>query len=145
VIELGAGTGAITRTLLGQRAHFDSFAIIERSSRLAHGLSRRFPGLAIHPICASQLDTLHRGQVDAMTVVSSLPFRSLPREDRKRIEQAIIRLSRRSREFRMIQYSYLGCLPFPLGDLAPLQWTRRRTVLVNLPPATVWVLAPRTP
>ena len=145
VIELGAGTGAITRALLGQRTHFDSLSIIERSPRLAECLSRRFPGLAVHRLCASQLDTLHRGRLDVTTVVSSLPFRSLPREDRQRIEQAILRLSHRSREFRFIQYSYLGRQPFALGDQNPLQWTRRRTILANLPPATVWVLAPRLP
>ena len=96
----------------------------------------------MHPVCASRLDTLLKGPLDTISVVSSLPFRSLPQGDRKQIEQAILRLSRHSRTFRFIQYSYLGRLPFPVDSAHPLQWTRRRTVLGNLPPATVWVLAP---
>ena len=142
VIELGAGTGAITRALFGQRAQFDSLAAVERSPHLAQLLAHRFPGLAVHPVCASRLDTLLKGPLDTISVVSSLPFRSLPQGDRKQIEQAILRLSRHSRTFRFIQYSYLGRLPFPVDSTHPLQWTRRRTVLGNLPPATVWVLAP---
>jgi hypothetical protein len=98
----------------------------------------------VHPVCASRLDTLLKGPLDTISVVSSLPFRSLPQGDRKQIEQAILRLSRHSRTFRFIQYSYLGRLPFPVDSTHPLQWTRRRTVLGNLPPATVWVLAPIT-
>lgn len=144
VIELGAGTGAVTRALYRQRAHFASLSVIERSPGLAEGLVRRFPGLAVHAACASQLDALHPGPTDVLTIVSSLPFRSLPRADGHRIRRAIVRLSGRSGTFRLIQYSYLGRLPFALWDGAPLQWTRRRTVLGNLPPATVWVLAPRT-
>lgn len=145
VIELGAGTGAITRALFGQRAHFDSLAVIERSPHLAQLLAHRFPGLTVHPVCASRLDTLVGEPPETLSVVSSLPFRSLPRDDHRRIEQAILRLGRHSRSFRFIQYSYLGRQPFPVDSAHPLQWTRRRTVLGNLPPATVWVLAPRPP
>jgi hypothetical protein len=87
------GTGAITRALFGQRAHFDSLAAVERSPHLAQVLAHRFPGLAVHPVCASRLDTLLKGPLDTISVVSSLPFRSLPQEDRKQIEQAILRLA----------------------------------------------------
>lgn len=87
VIELGAGTGAITRALFGQRAHFDSLAVIERSPHLAQVLSHRFPGLTVHPVCASRLDTLVGEPPETLSVVSSLPFRSLPQEDHRRIEQ----------------------------------------------------------
>ena len=139
---LSTSSGVSSVLLFGQRAHFDSLAAVERSPHLAQLLAHRFPGLAVHPVCASRLDTLLKGPLDTISVVSSLPFRSLPQGDRKQIEQAILRLSRHSRTFRFIQYSYLGRLPFPLDSTHPLQWTRRRTVLGNLPPATVWVLAP---
>lgn len=142
VIELGAGTGSITSALFEMRGQFESFHVIERSRRLADCLGRRFPGLDIRPVCASMLDAIHDGPVDRVTVVSSLPFRSLEGADRIKIVQALWRQNAKSRLFRFIQYSYGGQVPFQdHGD--QLHWSRRQTVWANIPPATVWVLTPR--
>ena len=142
VIELGAGTGAITRALLDLRSEFESFHVIERSRRLADGLGRQFPGLDVRAACASTLDAIHSGPVDQVTIVSSLPFRSLRPTDRARILQALRRQQAKSESLRFIQYSYGGRVPFP-GQGDQLEWSRRQTVWANIPPATVWVLAQR--
>ena len=105
VIELGAGTGAITRALYPHRQRFDRFSVVERSARLAQGLVHRFAGLPVHSICASEFDLLVADGVEAMTVVSSLPFRSLPSADRHAVLGAVMRMSHRCRQFRFIQYS----------------------------------------
>ena len=69
-------------------------------------------------------------------------FRSLQAADRIRIVQALRRQHAKSGSFRFIQYSYGRLAPFhDPGD--QLHWSRVRTVWANLPPATVWVLAPR--
>ena len=140
VIELGAGTGAITRALFPHRHRFDSFSVVERSERLAHGLAHCFAGLPVHPICASAFDLLVADGVEAMTVVSSLPFRSLPAADRQAVVAAVLRMSQRCGQFRFIQYSYLGRLPFQ-APASNLHWSRGDTVFANLPPARLWVLA----
>lgn len=151
VIEIGAGTGAITAALVTQAHRFASLHVIERDARLVDGLRRRFPGTPVHATCASQLDSLHDGPLDHVTLVSSLPFASLPAADRAQLLAAITRLAARSRRWRLLQYNYGARRPFAPGlpfaaDGVPPVWTRLCTVWRNLPPATVWQLAaPRTP
>lgn len=76
---------------------------------------------------------------NTLTLVSSLPFRSLPSGDRQRLSDAIAKLSAATPHFRLIQYSYFGKLPFP-SPAKHLAWRRKHTVMRNLPPATLWVL-----
>lgn len=143
VYEIGAGTGSITQALFDLRRHFDSFHVIEQSPRLADCLRRRFPGVNVHRACASRLDEIHAGPLERLTVVSSIPFRSLQPADRIRIVSALWRQQARCGSFRFIQYSYGAGVPFSdQGD--HLHWERRQTVWANLPPATVWVLAPHS-
>ena len=144
VIELGAGTGAITRALFDLRGEFDSFHVIEQAWRLAEGLRRQFPGLDVRAVCASSLDAIHVGPVDRVTIVSSLPFRSLRPADRHKILQSLRRQHAKCQSLRFIQYSYGGRVPFR-GQGEQLEWSRRQTVWANMPPATVWLLAQRPP
>lgn len=142
VIEIGAGTGSITRALFELRSQFESFNVIEQSPRLADCLRRRFPGVDVHAMCASNLDQIHAGPVDRVTIVSSIPFRSLQPADRVKIIGALWRQQAQCRSFRFIQYSYGRVVPFRIhGD--HFHWSRRQTVWANIPPATVWVLAPQ--
>lgn len=142
VIEIGAGTGAITQALVQHRQAFASLQVVESNTRLAEGLRQRFPGTAVHTCCASRLDELLAGPVERLTLVSSLPFGSLTPADRQQVLAAIARQAARSRHWRLLQYSYGGRLPFPPGG--PAQgWTRLHTVWRNLPPATLWQLSPR--
>ena len=139
VIELGAGTGAITRGLLEARAQMSGLIAFEKAPELAACLQKKFPGLTIHPGCASAVGQLQLPGENTLTLVSSLPFRSLPSGDRHRLSDAIAKLSAATPHFRLIQYSYFGKLPFP-SPAAHLAWRRKHTVMRNLPPATLWVL-----
>ncbi len=142
VVELGAGTGAITAALVRSGAAFDSLQVMECNPRLADGLRRRFPGTAVHACCASRLDELHPGTIDRLTLVSSIPFGSLSAADRDRLLAAIARQTARCRDWRLLQYSYGGAR-LPFAPAGPAQgWTRLHTVWRNLPPATLWRLAP---
>lgn len=142
VIELGAGTGAVTQALLAVREQLHYLVALEKSPELAHGLLKRFPELPVLALCASQLEELTLPQHKRLTLVSSLPFASLPADDCRRLCESIKRISQRYREFQLIQYSYFGKTPFtsPSGNLV---WTRGPTILCNLPPATVWTLEKR--
>lgn len=139
VIELGAGTGSITEALFEVRHHLIELIAIEKSPELATNLCQKFPSIAIYSHCASELEHLFKPQHDTLTLVSSLPFRSLPRRDKRRVSDSIARISEQIPNFRLIQYSYFGRLPFPCPT-KNLVWRRRRTIVRNLPPATLWVL-----
>lgn len=139
VIELGAGTGAITQALLNVCDQLHYLAAIEKSPELACSLLQRFPELTVLTLCASKIEQLRLPAHERLTVVSSLPFASLPKHECRHVCDSINRISSRYRHFRLIQYSYFGRTPFA-SPSADLVWTRGPTVLWNLPPATVWTL-----
>lgn len=139
VIELGAGTGSITRALFDVRHRMTELIAIEKTPELAVRLHQKFPGVRIHVHCASEVERLSLPPHSNLTLVSSLPFRSLPVRDTHRLSSAIARISETASHFRLIQYSYFGRLPFP-SPTKSLVWRRKHTIVRNLPPATVWVL-----
>ncbi|SAK91211.1 methyltransferase type 11 [Caballeronia ptereochthonis] len=78
VVELGAGTGAVTQALLERGVRPDRLLVVERSPALVAHLSARFPELRIIQGDARNLGLFlaQEGRVDA--IVSSVPLRSLP-------------------------------------------------------------------
>lgn len=144
VIEIGAGTGAITQALVQHRNAFASLNVMERDARLAEGLRRRFPGTAVHACCASRLDELHPAPIDRLTLVSSIPFASLLPADRSRLLTALVRQTARASHWRLLQYSYGTRQPFQPA-LPAHAWTQLQTVWRNIPPARLWQLAAAAP
>lgn len=109
VVELGAGTGAITAALLERRIPLNRVVVIERSSKLVRLLKKRFPDLCIINGDAQFLDQLldqHFGKathpVDVL--VSSLPLRSLPKSVVQAIEVQLEQVL--SKNGRFIQFTY---------------------------------------
>ena len=78
VIELGAGTGSITRALFEIRHRMTELIAVEKTPELAVRLRQKFPGMRIHVHCASEVERLSLPRHSNLTLVSSLPFRSLP-------------------------------------------------------------------
>lgn len=81
VVELGAGTGGVTRALLDAMPPDGRLLAIERTARFVHSLSRIEDGrLEVVHGCASaigaELDC--RGLPAADVVVSGIPFSTLP-------------------------------------------------------------------
>ena len=142
VIEIGAGTGAITGALLAQRDKFGGLTVLEKSPRMAALLAQRYPETTIRVACASELADQRFPRDVPLTIVSSLPFRSLPARDVASICAMIERLKDHHAGFRFIQYSYFGRVPFPSEGMC-MEWRQRRTVFNNMPPATIWVLQDR--
>src|SRR5438309_1469751 len=79
VLEIGAGTGAVTRALLARNVDPQRLIIIERDPSLAAFLRQEFPGVRVRCGEAVHLSRILSaesvGRVD--TVVSSLPLRNL--------------------------------------------------------------------
>jgi phospholipid N-methyltransferase len=139
VVELGAGTGAVTEALLEHGLPPEQLVPVEISDNMVRHLRQRFPGLNVLGGDAAKLDALllqhlpgARGHVSH--IVSSLPLRSLPLPVVVRIIREVKRLL--SPDGTFIQYTYnLTCNGYrPLED-----FQRYATSLVwrNLPPARV--------
>ncbi|MEX0853557.1 MAG: methyltransferase domain-containing protein [Bauldia sp.] len=138
VLELGPGTGPVTAALIERGIAPERIVAVEFNPDFCALLVERFRGLSVVAGDAYDLDgTLPPGLAGPYAaVVSSLPLRNRPRQERRRlIENALDRVLPGG---RLIQFSYgLG----PPVAAAPGRFTVERTALVlaNLPPARVWV------
>lgn len=136
VVELGAGTGPITKELRS-RLPYASLVAVEMQPSLAQQLRNKFSGLDVREDLAHEvLDGLV--YPDPVAVVSSLPFRSLPQDMRELTVASIERLLRRVPGSRLVQFTYQPRAPFEAA--ADFRWHKTCSVWRNAPPAGVWVL-----
>lgn len=139
LVELGAGTGAVTRALRESHPHVP-LVVVEAEPRLAEHLRRNFPEADVRAQWAH--DVLD-GLVDAPSqtvIVSSLPFRSLPKTVRNRTVKAVCDFLTSDPLRRLVQFTYQPRPPFELPPHFDLRWHRASMVWRNAPPAGVWVL-----
>lgn len=138
VVELGAGTGAVTQALLDRGISPSKLLVVEFSPEFVHRLRERFPAVKIIQGNAAHLDSLLPPGTTVNTVVSSLPLCSLPRSDTFAIVQQWNRLFRQSGG-RVVQFTYnLGRPPWQRLVETPLG--RRHVIGANIPPAQVFTL-----
>jgi phosphatidylethanolamine/phosphatidyl-N-methylethanolamine N-methyltransferase len=136
VVELGAGTGPVTKELRSQLPNASLIAV-EMQPSLAQQLRNRFPGLDVRQNLAHEvLDSLD--YTDPVAVVSSLPFRSLPKDMREVTVASIEHLLRRVPGSRLVQFTYQPRAPFEASS--DFCWHKTCSVWRNAPPAGVWVL-----
>ena len=142
VIELGVGTGAITRFLRNAIPSRDSYLGLELDADLVRSLNKKFPDMNI--ICGNAADaySIHKemGLGKVRYMVCCLPFVSLPKEVSDNVLAEIIKFMDEGCELRIFQYAHGYFLP-PAIKLREFLKTRygksKRSPLVlkNVPPA----------
>jgi phospholipid N-methyltransferase len=146
VIELGPGTGALTRALLARGVPLHRLALVEADPQLADALGRRYPEAIILRMDAARLgDTAPLfGDERACAVVSGLPLLSMPPVQVAAIMQGVFERQLRSGGM-FYQFTYGPRCPLPPALLAQLNLQARRVggALFNLPPATVYCISRR--
>ncbi len=142
LIELGAGTGAITEGLR-ERHPMVPTVVVELQPELAQHLRERFAGIEVRAEPAHVVLDDHLHGPPGAVVVSSLPFRSLPSPWRERTSLAIEHFLMAQPGRRLVQYTYQPRVPFELTHASALQWRRVGVVWRNAPPAWVWELRGR--
>lgn len=138
VLELGAGTGAITKALVHHHG-IAQVRAVELNATLASGLSKRFTGLDVEQGSAqAALARIPSDCFEPLALVSSLPFRSLPASVAREIQGCLVRALSAHPNAWLVQYTYQPRQPFeaPPG----FDWARTARVWRNFPPAGVWVL-----
>ena len=137
IVELGGGTGSITRALLESGLPTDRLIVVERDRTLAALLRQRFPGVKIVRGDAADLGALLEplgvSSIDA--VVSSLPLLSLPKALRRRIVDESFALLGDHGIFVQYTYGVVSPLSAPEFSLVGEQAER---IWRNFPPAVVW-------
>lgn len=144
VIEIGAGTGAVTRAILALGYPSEQLFALERDPQFVRWLRHNLPGVGVVKACASEVDRVVRRGIPT-TIVSSLPFKSMARAEALRCAGALTCALGGSPASRLVQYSYGFGMPPPFDAPPELQWAKAGVVLRNVPPATVWTLQRRNP
>ena len=140
VVELGAGTGQVTKALLAAGIEPQRLTLIERDGELAAFLRRHFPGPRIIEGDAARLPRLlaDNGVAPVAAVVSSLPLLSLPAEIVKGIVEGVFEALPRGAA--LVQFTYGPTPPVPRGLRQNLRLVgvRGHRIWRNVPPAVVW-------
>ena len=137
VIELGPGTGVITKAILKRGVAPQNLYAIEFSEEFIPGLRKRFPGVNfihgdavdIHKL----VDEYNIGICDC--VISALPLLNFPVTKRIRLVNAALDIVGPGRP--IVQFSYGPRPPVPPRDR---HFTVKHldTVIRNIPPAKIW-------
>lgn len=140
VLELGAGTGVISRALLAGGVPADKITVVEIVPDMARHLAVTLPGVDVIEGDARALpDLLPRAQHGRIgTVVCGIPLVLLPLAQQRRFIDAIEAVAP-GRGF--LHYSYCATSPLPWRKHG-LTARREAWTPMNFPPASVWRYTP---
>src|SRR3954464_8394019 len=140
VVELGAGTGEVTKAMLAAGIPAKRMALVERDPELAAFLRRHFRGPQIVEGDAARLPKLLAGAgiSKIAAVVSGLPLLSLPGDVVTGIVHGVFEALPRGAA--LVQFTYGPAPPVPkaLRENLHLVGAHGRRIWRNVPPAVVW-------
>ena len=133
ILELGPGTGAITKGILKSGISATQLTVLEISPQFAEQLKKNFPDITVIQGNATQLSK-HVENKKFDTIISSLPLRSLPKADLEKILQEIPKVLSQQGKFIQFTYAIFGREKF-----LPENYQLEKTFIEwrNVPPARV--------
>jgi phosphatidylethanolamine/phosphatidyl-N-methylethanolamine N-methyltransferase len=144
VLELGPGTGPITRQIQRVIASPDNYLGIERDPHFVKVLVQRFPAMRfVEGSAEAAVRHLEEAGINNLrAIISGLPFATLPRTVQDRIIVSVDRLLKPGMVFRTFQYLHALAMPGALRFRAKMRsrfgpCRISRPVVLNLPPAVV--------
>jgi phosphatidylethanolamine/phosphatidyl-N-methylethanolamine N-methyltransferase len=145
VVELGAGTGEVTKALLAAGIERHRLALVERDRELAGFLRGHFAGPQIIQGDAAMLPGLlvANGVERVAVVVSSLPLLSLPADVVDAIVEGVFEVLPRGSALVQFTYGPKSPVPRHLLERLSLVGTSGRRIWRNVPPAVVWTFRRR--
>lgn len=137
VLELGPGTGVITRAILNQGVHPKNLYCVEYSDTFTERLVRIFPDINILNGDAFRLDDVLGDKKDQMfnTIITSMPLLNFPMANRISLINDL--LDRLPNGRPIILFSYSATAPVP-DDGQNFKKKSINWVFRNMPPARVW-------
>ncbi len=145
VVELGSGTGAITRFILERLGRHTTFLALELDPVATRELRQRFPELVVYSDSAEHLQKYlaRHGRKKVDCVISGLPWANMTAETQERILAAVFRVLKPGGMFTTFAYLHASWLPtarrfrerlarhFGTVKVSPTVWR-------NFPPAYVY-------
>jgi len=137
VVEIGAGTGAITRQILAAGVAPQDLSIVEMNPKFCSALKIKFPECNVLEMDAQELGSLPVENVGM--VISGLPLLSIPEPVQHNILKGAFELMRPGGKY--VQFTY-GPKPPVAPDVRTtldLKWRTLKKIWLNLPPAMPYV------
>jgi phospholipid N-methyltransferase len=163
ILEVGPGTGAVTRQIVRHLIAGDRLDVVEINAEFVALLERSFNEEWAFQFCRDQLHIIHRGieEVEGHDVydmiISALPLNSFPPQQVREIFKAYTRLLKPGGTLSYYEYVWIRQLTTPfvnhserrrLGEVGDVvsryirsYQVRSQQVLINVPPAVVRHLA----
>jgi phosphatidylethanolamine/phosphatidyl-N-methylethanolamine N-methyltransferase len=136
VLELGPGTGVVTRAILERGIAPERLTALEYNPEFATMVAGRYPGVRVIVGDAFDLEThLDGPKTGFAAVLSSMPLVNFPNGLREKLVADVFARLQPGAPF--VQFSYR--LGPPIAPPPGVTLTRAAVVWLNLPPARVWV------
>ena len=146
VIELGAGTGNMTQSLLNRGVPLADLLSVEKDSEMHRRLAERFSGIRAVQGDAADIAAIAAAQrLDRVkAVVSGLPLIGMPYDIRRRIVAGVFDVLAEGGIFVQFTYTLVSPVHPSIMDSVGIEgrWVQR--IWLNIPPARVWVYHRRT-
>jgi phospholipid N-methyltransferase len=134
VLELGAGTGRITAEILRRLPSPDLLTCLEIDQQMCSQFRASFPGVNLLEKDCREIGSIFAGY-EIANIVSSLPYRSLPKSTTDTIFEQKISLSNSQTIISLFSYDFVFS---NYHRRYPIKLIDCRTVLLNFPPAKVY-------
>ena len=137
VVEVGAGTGAVTEQLIEAGIPPDRLFVIEIDADMCTYLRRQMPQAQVIHGDAGRLSEIIPGRWHGKvsTVISGIPMITLPFEAQQRLIRSWFGMLKPGGQ--LLQYTYSLVSPIPETMLG-LKGRRRGMTFLNFPPASVF-------
>lgn len=137
IVEVGAGTGSFTRSLLENGVRPEQLIVVELDTELCTYLKAQFPKVTILQGNALDLETLLPAHLKGhvRSVISGIPLINLSKNEQQKLFASL----------GQVLHPFGQILQFTYGPISPfahrrfgLKAKRLGLILKNIPPATVW-------
>ncbi len=138
VLELGPGTGVITKAILNQGVKPADLYSIEYSHDFVDHLRKNFPDVNIIQGDAFDLDSALGDKKDQKfdCIISAVPLLNFPMDRRVQLMESLLSYIPRGRPLMQITYGPLPPVPAGRGNYVVQHYD---FVVRNVPPAQLWV------
>jgi len=140
VVELGAGTGQITKSIIDKKLKHENLFLVEVNKEFSEILKRKFPNANIYNEDAisflDKFQTRFGKKIDI--IVSGIPLVSLDKNTREKIcELSVENLSENGKFF---QITYFIRCSFPMSIIKKFRLSKKLQGFtpLNIPPAFIW-------
>jgi len=140
VLELGPGTGPVTKALFSAGVPQNRLVLIEREHAFIEKLKHDFPeAIVLEGDARDLISMLHAHNVrQVAAVVSSLPLLSIPKAIRNVVVHEAFKILKPNGVFIQFTYGLLSPVPRHLQRDVGIHGKIAKRIWRNFPPARVW-------